>query len=67
LGSQHQLPITDEQLAAMDPVDKADILKWEQKVEKKCKSADLEIARLYKWVKEHVVRKWIFLVDGNSR
>jgi hypothetical protein len=60
-------PITDEQFAAMDSVDRADILKWKQEVEEKCKSADPEIARLYKWVKEHVVRKWIFLVDGNSR
>jgi hypothetical protein len=60
-------PITDEQLAAMNSVDRADILKWKQEVEEKCKSADPEIARLYKWVKEHVVRKWIFLVDGNSR
>jgi hypothetical protein len=60
-------PITDEQLAAMDPVDRADILKWEQEVEENCKSADPEIARLYKWMKKHVVRKWIFLVNGNSR
>jgi hypothetical protein len=58
--------ITYEHLAVMDPVDRAHILKWEQEVEEKCKSADPEIDMLYKWVKKHVVRKWIFLVDWNS-
>jgi hypothetical protein len=60
-------PITEEHMARMDPVDRADMLAWEKEVEEKSKSEDPEIAKLFQWLKDNVVRKWVFLVDGNSR
>jgi hypothetical protein len=59
--------ITEEQYEAMDPVDREDIRKWEKEELEGCKSADPDVKRKSEWLRDNVMGKWIFLVDGNSR
>jgi hypothetical protein len=59
--------ITKEQYEAMDPVDREDIRKWKKEVLEGCKSADPDVKRKLEWLRDNVMGKWIFLVDGNSR
>jgi hypothetical protein len=59
--------ITEAQYAAMDPVDREDIKKWEKEVLEGCELADPDLKRKSEWLRDNVMGKWIFLVDGNSR
>jgi hypothetical protein len=59
--------ITEEQYAKMDPVDREDIRKWEKEVLEGCESSDPEQKEKSEWLRDNVMGKWIFLVDGNSR
>jgi hypothetical protein len=59
--------ILEEQYEAMDPVDREDIRKWEKEVLEGCKSADPDVKRKSEWLRDNVMGKRIFLVDGNSR
>jgi hypothetical protein len=59
--------ITEEQYEVMDPVDREDIRKWEKEVLEGCKSADPDVKRKSEWLRDNMMGKWIFLVDGNSR
>jgi hypothetical protein len=59
--------ITEEQYEAMDPVDKEDIRKWKKEVLEGCKLADQDVKKKSEWLRDNVMGKWIFLVDGNSR
>jgi hypothetical protein len=59
--------ITEEQYEAMDPVDREDIRKWKKEVLEGCRSADPDVKRKSEWLRDNVMGKWIFLVDGNAR
>lgn len=51
----------------MDPGERDEMLRFEKEVKEMCESADAETKLKGEWLRDNVVRCWIFLVDGNSR
>lgn len=58
---------TQAELDAMDDVDKEEIRIFEQRVKEMCESKDAQEKAEGEWLRDNVVGRKIFLIDGNSR
>lgn len=62
-----EVKITQKEREAMSPEDQADLKAFEEGVEKMCGSPDEGEKARGEWLRDNVVGRWLFLVDGNSR
>ena len=62
-----EVRMTKAERAALSREDLADLVEFEKGVEKMCDSEDAGEKARGEWLRDNVVGRWLFLVDGNSR